>query len=400
MNDIKINEDELKRFDDYRSENLVLLVGTNPLPNYVACHLLSKPSSHIFFVCTKATNKIADNLINVLKIGEDKWTKIQVDESNSNNIYSKISNQLEGKQLIGLNYTGGTKAMAVHTYRAVEAVAPDSVFSYLDARSLELVIDKKDCLSKRVHTNTSVKPKLEELFKLHGYSVNYKEHIFMPEMCKILGNNLFQDFSEWCEKKLRSDSSKLRSNQELKNVILPVNSPFEDLVIFWDGCSTLGQLTEKWKKENKWRKKVNDLAKWLEGKWLEDYTLLSFQKISDECDIHDSILGAQFNNNKFELDVAVLKGYELFVTSCTTTNKKGLIKQKLFEAYVRGQQLGGDEAKIGVVCFASEESSDASPEIILKEIEKEWHLENKFQVFGAEHIPDLSTHLKEWLNSK
>ncbi len=397
MNEIKINEDELKGFDEYRSENLVLLVGTNPLPNYVAYHLLSMPSSptsHIFFVCTKTTDTIADNLINVLKIGHDKWTKIQVNESNGKDIYSKISDKLKGKQKIGLNYTGGTKTMAVHAYRAVEAVDPDSVFSYLDARRLELVIDKKDCLTKRVPINTSVKPKIKELFQLHGYSVNSNGHIFMPEMCKILGNNLYEDFSKWCKENLRANSPKMLNKPKLRNVILPVNPPFEDLVIFWDGCSTLGELA------NKWNKKVDDLAKWLEGKWLEDYTLLSFQQVSDECDIHDSILGAQFNNNKFELDVAVLKGYELFVASCTTADKKGLVKQKLFEAYVRGQQLGGDEAKIGVVCFASETSSDASPEIILKEIEEEWYLENKFRVFGAEQIPELSLRLKEWLNSK
>jgi len=80
-------------------------------------------------------------------------------------------------------------------------------------------------------------------------------------------------------------------------------------------------------------------------------------------------------------------------------DKKAAVKQKLFEAYVRGQQLGGDEAKIGVVCFASETSPNASPERIKKEIEEEWHLEDKFRVFGAEQIPNLSMHLKEWLTS-
>lgn len=79
--------------------------------------------------------------------------------------------------------------------------------------------------------------------------------------------------------------------------------------------------------------------------------------------------------------------------------KKHIVKEKLFEAYVRGQQLGGDEAKIGVVCFASETNPKASPERIRKDIEEEWHLENKFRVFGAEQIPNLSMYLKEWLTS-
>jgi hypothetical protein len=385
---------ELDKLADYKSDYLFLLIGTNPLPNYVVYHLLAKPSSHIIFVHTSRTDQIANNLITVLKIPSERWTKIPVDESNSRDIYTKILEYSNGKQKLGLNYTGGTKAMAVHAYKAVLDANPYSVFSYLDARSLELVIDKKDSSSKRIPVSRSVKPTIKELFSLHRYTINHSEiDVFMPEICEILKEGLFASFRSWCDENLRSTCTKeMLKKPELNNVCLPVNPPFENLVNFWGECSTLGELAKMWGKD------IEKLAKWFDGNWLEHYTLSSFQEVAEKCEIHDYILGAHCNK-KFELDVAVLRGYELFVVSCTTMSKKPEVKQKLFEAYVRGQQLGGDEAKIGVVCFASETSPNASPEIIKKEIEEEWHLEDKFRVFGSEQIPNLSMHLKEWLTS-
>ncbi|HHV24799.1 MAG TPA: DUF1887 family protein [Methanosarcina sp.] len=412
MDEKSATKNESDKFADYRSDYLFLLIGTNPLPNYVVYHLLAKPSSHIIFVHTSKTDQIANNLITVLNIPSERWTKISVDESNSRDIYTKIFEYSKGKQKLGLNYTGGTKAMAVHAYKAVLDSNPDSVFSYLDARSLELVIDERDSSSKRVPVSLSVKPTIQELFSLHGYRIDNKREVFMPEICEVLANDLFVEFRKWCDEKLRSkdlgkilnkrELGKILNKRELKNVILPVDPPFENLANFWEGCNTLGELAEKWEfggASRKMEKKVKNLAEWFDGNWLEDYTLLAFLEVAEECKIHDHILGAKFNNGKFEVDVAVLRGYELFVISCTTAINKSLVKQKLFEAYVRGQQLGGDEAKIGVVCFASETSPDASPEIIKKEIEEEWHLENKFRVFGAEQIPNLSLCLKEWLTS-
>lgn len=394
MDEKNATKNESDKFADYKSDYLFLLIGTNPLPNYVVYHLLAKPSSHIIFVHTSRTDQIANNLITVLNIPSERWTKIPVDESNSRNIYTKILEYSNGKQKLGLNYTGGTKAMAVHAYKAVLDANPDSVFSYLDARSMELVIDKRDSSSKRIPVSVSVKPKMKELFALHGYNIDSEKEIFMPEVCKILGNEIFGSFRKWCDENLRATPSKqMIKKLELKNVRLPVNSPFENLSNCWGECKTLGELAETWGKS------VNELAGWFDGNWLEHYTLSAFQEVAKECEIHDYIVGAQFNNSKFELDVAVLKGYELFVVSCTTMSKKPDVKKKLFEAYVRGQQLGGDEAKIGVVCFASETSSDGSPERIRKDIEDEWHMEDKFRVFGAEQIPNLSMHLKEWLTS-
>ena len=73
----------------------------------------------------------------------------------------------------------------------------------------------------------------------------------------------------------------------------------------------------------------------------------------------------------------------------------------MFEAYIRARQLGGDEAKVAVVCFASKNNKNGSPDIIRKEIEEEWDVEKgMFRIFGVEDLPDLPAHLKEWFNHR
>ena len=53
-------------FDKFRTKHLFLLMGTNPLPNYVAAKLLLAPDGCIYFVHTDETDKITDKLIETL----------------------------------------------------------------------------------------------------------------------------------------------------------------------------------------------------------------------------------------------------------------------------------------------------------------------------------------------
>jgi hypothetical protein len=146
--------------------------------------------------------------------------------------------------------------------------------------------------------------------------------------------------------------------------------------------------------------KPKKLARWLDGIWLEHYTLWAVRQIASECYVHQAGLSFRPKERDFEFDVAAMRGYQLFALSCTTESRKGLLKGKLFEAYVRARQMGGDEARVGLVCCAAKENPDSNPSAVQREIEESWDAKGKVRVFGVEDLPDLPVHLKTWFDSQ
>ncbi|MGB7059296.1 MAG: hypothetical protein WBD58_16455, partial [Geitlerinemataceae cyanobacterium] len=113
-------------FDSHRVDNLFLLVGENPLPNYVAARLLLKKGGTPYLVYTTDTEKQADRLQTRLSnesMGLNSAQRVPLNdyEADAYHIKKAVCDRLETIEngTIGLNYTGGTKAMAVHAYRAV-----------------------------------------------------------------------------------------------------------------------------------------------------------------------------------------------------------------------------------------------------------------------------------------
>jgi len=138
-----------------KSDHLLLLVGANPLPNAVAGKLLVAPDGTITLVHSGGASGTADvaqrlrgwleqqEVVNTVELKE-------VEESSPSSIVRGVQERLNAIQAktVGLHYTGGTKAMSVHAYRTVEQWAKEknitAAFSYLDARTLEMVFDPVD----------------------------------------------------------------------------------------------------------------------------------------------------------------------------------------------------------------------------------------------------------------
>ncbi|MEA3395841.1 MAG: hypothetical protein U9R05_00065, partial [Chloroflexota bacterium] len=133
------------------------------------------------------------------------------------------------------------------------------------------------------------------------------------------------------------------------------------------------------------------------GEWLEHYVLAELLKIAYDAQVHDCGMSLATDQSRgasdfdFEFDVAALRGYQFFGISCTTSSNKDKAKQKLFEAYIRARQLGGDEARVGLVC-AYEKAYRFEAEV-----EQEWLAKGKIKVFGPRKWPYLAACLKEWL---
>ena len=96
----------------------------------------------------------------------------------------------------------------------------------------------------------------------------------------------------------------------------------------------------------------------------------------------------------FEFDVAAMRGYQLFGISCTTSSKKCRTKPRVFEAFIRAHQLGGDEARVGLVC------GYPRPRELEREIEKSWDAAGKLRVFGPGEFANLKDHLGAWFTQE
>ncbi len=384
----------------FQSEHLFLLVGTNPLPNYVAGRLLLGSGGHVYLVHTDKTAEIADHLIAGLQLEAGQPTKIQVDEADANDIYGQVSRYAKGKQDIGLNYTGGTKTMAVHAYRAVEQACPGAVFSYLNAQTLSLFL-KKGSLTKEFLVARECTISLSDLLALHGYRLpQVRQTPVQPEICQALArvhsdSGKFAEWRKWLEQQpLQSlpdpaQYPQLKEVTDVFNRILGGNATPERIASL---------INPGWTK-------LENCRKWFVSGWLEEYTLWAcLQAKSQDPALFDDFgidLQPQGPRRRaFQFDVAAMRGYQLFAISCIASDKKEKCKEHLFEAYIRAHQMGGDEARVGLVCCASSSNANSSPAAIQSEIEEAWDATGKVRVFGAEHLPDLPEHLKDWFNSQ
>lgn len=420
-------------FDEYKVDHLFLLIGENPLPNYVAANLLLNKGGTAYLVHTTNTERSATRLQKILKSELNGFKDIELRslndyESDAYYIQEEIKEKLgsikSGK--IGLNYTGGTKAMSAHSYRALfyeEIKDKDKttktykrregiIFSYLDPRRLEMCIDSEDNERVRLKiTPDTLQVELVKLFQLHGLEFkqpptkNTQLVAFTKQLVKIFNDEqkkklwfdwYYQDFCSETRKEKGNGWGNWKSKTDLANVFVCLKKLPSEVIEYFrqqklltdedklalSKVKTMGLFTE-----------IEHFCKWLDGIWLEHYVLDKVEKIASSQPIQ--FYGMNFelkltNTEKFEFDVAFTRGYQLFALSCTTTSDRKLCKSKLFEAYLRAQQMGGDEARVALVC-CSDEPDSLKAEISGKLPNK------KIAVFGREHLQNLATEITNWI---
>lgn len=168
--------------------DLVLLVGTNPLPNYVVAKYFYNNNQNlrrIWLLYSEktfihdGTRQYADDIERVLDKEFNEEVSIKKrplkDNSNADIIIKDVNDRLLEDSEIGdkihLNYTGGTKAMAVHIYRKLEK-QPSKRFSasYLDARDYRIKFDHNPNLNTGdLRKNINIGITWENLFHLHNH---------------------------------------------------------------------------------------------------------------------------------------------------------------------------------------------------------------------------------------
>lgn len=391
-------------FTPYQTDYLFLLVGTNPLPNYVATLLLAKDNGTIYLLHSAGshgTGEIAKRLDAAIKKKRPQVqiTLHEIDESNGTLIFQKVSDlarDFPHNASVGLHYTGGTKAMAVHTYRAIEKTFPNMVFSYLDARTLSLIVET-GTKTKQLLVDDRVTVDLKEMLSLHGYEAARRPTpTFYPEFYQALAQvhsdtEAFEQWRKWVEDTQWQglpdpDTATFSLLREMRQAFddLCGKPATPELVAQKLGCKE-GKLTS--------------CSKWFLAEWLEDYVLWALSQVATEAGIHDYCIGLKPRAGRqfeFEIDVAAVKGYQLFAISCAASNNKNYCKGHLLEVYVRACQIGGDEARIGLVSFYRD------PAALKQEIEEAWFTEGRVKVFNAQDLLDgerLQGSLKNWFES-
>ena len=411
-----MNDDPIP--SEYHSDHLFLLIGTNPLPNYVAARLLSKPGGTVYLIHSDDTKPAASRLAGLLVCnGLDNSKRVVVSPGDPEDIYRKVENEVRNvmnKGLVGLNYTGGTKTMAVHAYRAVERLVENSgkrvIFSYLDANDLNMVIDPIDTACARpFSTSLAFDMPLVDLLKLHDCALakDPVTEVVLPKAASALAmvhktEEGIEKWQKWCECELREKGKKPNDKWKSPTELRDVELKWPQDAILMPGVEAIQEelgngpssviILESALKTNVFSK-PSQFCAWLDGTWLEHYTLDQIHSIQQECQIGDVAMSLVHESSRkhFEFDIGVMRGYQLFAISCSTSLE--LSKSKLFEAYVRARQLGGDEARVGLVY-------GKDPDRLRQQVESEWDAKGKFRVFGPQDLPDLAQHLADWFGKE
>lgn len=387
-------KEKINPFQEYQTDVLFLLVGSNPLPNYVAARLLAKET--VVLIHSKSTTQVAQRLAHQLRqdVSNLNISFYTVPESDGPAIAKEVGTvvrALPSTKTVGLNYTGGTKPMAIYSYRSLFQIFPRAVFSYLDARTLTMVIDSGSGLVQRIPVGQQIRMAVAKIADLHGYTITEARRI--PRCKEIsaaiadvhLNKDGLQQWRDWLYTWSTSASlPDLARFPALESVINVFNSV----------CG--GQATEDGVANKLGFSSLKQCGKYFWGGWLEDYVLNAVELAHQQLLLDD--YGSEVNltamgRPSFELDVVLTTGYQLFAISCQVTDKKGPAKEHLLEIFVRAKQLGGDEARFAAVTFCD----DKGVTELQKEVTEAWDAAGKIRVFGRRHIPDLKDHLLQWL---
>lgn len=441
--------------DDYLVEHLFLLVGKNPLPVFVSAWIQAKTGGHVYLLYTKATEKVSGAIKGAL-VGEDGVRKDLLDQvfckeidsvdlvKIEDEIYSLVRGEKGNPPIpkhanAGLNYTGGTKPMVVHAYQALASHFCDSRFFYLDADTLQLHGFEQSNMQmdpgligggKPIHLKQLApvpirdekQISLKQMAALFDGTINIKEenrtlkilsqpaiNVLIDLMGVKKNISFWQQWREkylnWCQHRNRIiHEIRVQSGWKLAEIVLPEDEPFSKVTRALVGESHGVKLGEA---AQKLGCTAGDLSDWLNGKWLEQYTWQCVNAIQNETsylqevyanikpvynDIPTENLGKPQVDIDFEIDVVAIRGCQLFVLSCTTSDDIYTNKHKLFEVFSRARTIGGDEARLAVV------GTTENYKKVQTQLKEAWQT-NQIRVFGRQHLADLTNAIKEWIEN-
>lgn len=366
----------MKSFD---FTDLVLLIGTNPLPNFVTADyflLRNKNIQKIWLIHSvgnefQAGTSFQANYLE--KLLRKRWGNENAPASKYQNLkfpLEKISltdvsdgdtirREIELKMLkewhqkkFHLNYTGGTKAMATHVYKLLQELSQREKhpFSYLDANNFRLVLDNYGVIynDKNADLRKCVQLKFEDLIALHGFEYRKVKSQAGDEEIKMAHEKFFD----------MSDNIQMNGRDGIA---------FEQYL--W--------------------KELNDRI----GNQLNNLEGVSHDRLKGEENVlHNWQIWKSSWKTRFELDIIFIHGYHFTGASVTVSGAKGVCKRKGFEIILRTRQIGGDEARAILICRADIETTRKLQDELAYETGGD---KKNILVFGVDDLRDEKKFIEE-----
>ena len=420
--------------------DLILLVGTNPLPNYVVGKWFiqeNKGLERIWLVYTGQTKRYAENLEK-----EFKKSNVTIEKKSLSNEASSFTIRKEFKEgvlsnlkgrTIHLNYTGGTKTMSVQTYISTlketesgeNELGIKATYSYLNARRFNIYQDDKENpisgdLRKEIDLD------LENLLNLHGYKKVNGEDKYKASLNETVKALMSIDNIE----NIKFPEESIRNPKNYKYLLERKNDLSDGHIFNAEQRKLLGKLPSNlavYSPDGIAKRSLNDenikyAIEFLGGKWLEllveeivshvkiPILVLNSKKLNTGWEIRDPNEWSKARNKfnqfmiKFELDVLLLYGYQFFGISCTTSKDRSLCKSKGFEILHRAKQIGGDEAKAILISFLpnlpAKDGDEITPKDLQLELETDTGNTGDILVLGSDDLKPniLANKIEEFIN--
>ena len=344
---------------------LVLLIGTNPLPNYIVGSYLKEKYNKFILIYSKENNEInqdstgdyAEKLKEHLNLNSDYIPLPLSDISNPKSIKNDLEEKFPKENIdeVHLNYTGGTKAMVAHVYNFLKEKFGDKFSaSYLDARTNYIVYDNdnKEKITKE-YLDINI------LVDIHLYEKAGNELLYTFDNYKYRCNKssddkkIFDEIANVIKNEIERNSDKeevLSTLKKYSNTTDYINNLYDDFI--------------KDRLKDYDRKKVIYVLQRIEnqsqpflsgGFWLEWYVYLKLKEKIEEKKDKNLKEGKHFGinlkvkksggSNNFELDIFIINDNKLTGISITKSKDQGECKLKGFEVIHRVKQIGGDESK-------------------------------------------------------
>lgn len=362
---------------------LILLVGSNPMPNYLAACAL-RPAQVVLVYSEKtlaAMKRLTTGLQAALGDRVTIGGQLLEDETSAAALKDAIAliARQKPKGSLAINYTGGTKVMAAHALRAFyEQGGSAAAASYLHEGTVghptRLRFD--DGRVVPLMPSPHVPLTLRILLELHGatyHPPSAKDGAPSSDDAREVLRAVLADVT--LAARLYEASSTLKEAKSPKKVVEPFDLTNEIPALSVPRIPVDAAMPKA---------SFDAWLSFIGGGWLEDCVgdVIRSLKLPDAT--VEVGVNATREKASLEVDVAIVRGHRSYFISCTTDTKKYICKSKLFEIAVRSQHLGGELARAALVCLAEPKTIAG----LASDIDDLWLSSNPTRVFGIDDVSE------------